>query len=187
MFLIVGLGNPGSNYENTRHNVGFKVVDAIAQEFSININKVKFKGIIGDGIYNGQKVVLLKPQTYMNLSGQSVVEVVNYYKIPLNQIIVAYDDLDLNLGKIRIRAEGSSGGHKGMDSIIYNLSNDGFCRLRIGIGKPPKELGAADYVLGRFPIEDIQVINEAIQVASQAALAVIEKGVDEAMNRFNGL
>jgi PTH1 family peptidyl-tRNA hydrolase len=186
MYLIVGLGNPGRKYEHTRHNVGFRVLNVIADKLCTNINKVKFKGVISDGNYDGHKVLLLKPQTYMNLSGQSVVDVVNFYKISINKIIVVYDDMDIPLGKIRIRPGGSSGGHKGIDSIIYNLSTNQFSRLRVGIDKPKGEYDAADYVLGKFPSEDVPIIDKAVQAAAEASLFIVRSGIDEAMNKYNG-
>lgn len=186
VYLIAGLGNPGREYEHTRHNVGFKVLDVVAHKLCTSVDKIKFKGLIGEGRYDGQRVLLLKPHTYMNLSGQSVADAVNFYKIPLNKIIVIHDDMNLPLGKLRIRPRGSSGGHKGMDSIIYNLSSDEFCRIRVGIGKPQGEYDAASYVLGRFTPDDLRKIDDVIQIAADASLVIVKCGIDEAMNRYNG-
>ncbi len=188
MYLIVGLGNPGKQYEHTRHNVGFMVLDEIAYKLCTKLDKIKFKGVLGEGRCNGKKVLLLKPHTYMNLSGQSVKDAVSFFKIDIDKIIVIYDDIDLNLGKIRIRKFGSSGGHKGMDSIIYNLETDRFCRIRIGIGTPDGNAEVIDYVLGKFHQKDaLKKIQNAIKTAADAALTIVEDGIDTAMNRYNGL
>ncbi|HHW03569.1 MAG TPA: aminoacyl-tRNA hydrolase [Thermoanaerobacterales bacterium] len=185
MFLIVGLGNPGKEYEHTRHNVGFMVLDILAEKLDTKINKVNFKGLLGETYFHGEKLLLLKPQTYMNLSGESVLDAAKFYKIPLSNIIVIYDDMDLPVGRLRIRPEGSSGGHRGMDSIIYQLSSDKFNRIRVGIGRPEGEKDAAGHVLGSFYGEEITKIKAAMEAAAQAALLIISKGVDEAMNKFN--
>ncbi|MDI3481569.1 MAG: peptidyl-tRNA hydrolase, family [Tepidanaerobacteraceae bacterium] len=185
MFLIAGLGNPGKQYEYTRHNTGFLVLDIIAEKLGVKINRVKFKGLVAEAIYEGEKILLLKPQTYMNLSGESVSDAVNFYKIPLDRIIIIYDDMDLPAGRLRIRPEGSSGGHRGMDSIIYQLSTDKFCRIRVGIGRPGGEKDAASYVLGNFYGEEAQKIKAAMEAAAQAALHIVNRGVHEAMNKFN--
>lgn len=185
LFLIVGLGNPGREYECTRHNVGFAVLDRLADKLDVKINKVKFKGLLGEASYRGQTLLLLKPQTYMNLSGESVSDTVNFYKIPLENLIVIYDDMDLPVGRLRIRPQGSSGGHKGMESIIYQLSSDQFCRIRVGIGKPEDKRDTVGHVLGTFYGEEIQKIKATMEAAAQAALVIVSEGVDEAMNKFN--
>ncbi|HQA59409.1 MAG: aminoacyl-tRNA hydrolase [Tepidanaerobacteraceae bacterium] len=186
MYLIAGLGNPGREYEDTRHNVGFTTLDLIAHSLDLKINKVKFKGLLGEGSHEGRKLLLLKPQTYMNLSGESVKDALNFYKIPPEKLIVIYDDMDLPLGRIRIRPEGSAGGHRGMESIIYQLASDKFPRVRIGIGRPEGERDAAGHVLGRFYGEEIDKIRAAIRAAAEAALMIVAEGVDRAMNKYNG-
>ena len=185
MFLIVGLGNPGKEYEKTRHNAGFMALDILAHKLDTKINKIKFKGLLGETNYKGEKLILLKPQTYMNLSGQSVVEVVNFYKIPKNNIIVIYDDMDLPVGRLRIRPEGTSGGQKGMDSIIYQLGTDEFCRIRIGIGRPKGPQKGVGHVLGKFYGEEIEKIGNTLEAVTEAALLIINHGVSEAMNKYN--
>lgn len=186
MYLIAGLGNPGKEYQNTRHNVGFMTLDVIAEKLATKINKVKFKGLIGQSMYAEKKVQLLKPQTYMNLSGQSVVDVLNFFKIPTNQLIVIHDDMDLPLGRLRIKPEGSSAGHRGMDSIIYQLSSDKFARVRIGIGRPEGEKDSVGHVLGKFYNEEIEKIKAVIETAAEAALFIVSDGVEQAMNKYNG-
>jgi len=186
MYLIVGLGNPGKEYEYTRHNVGFMVLDLLSQKLNTHIKKAKFKGLIGETNLKGEKLLLLKPQTYMNLSGQSVLDAVSFYKIPIENIIVIYDDMDLPVGRLRIRPEGSSGGHKGMESIIYQLSSDAFPRIRVGIGRPDGEKDTISHVLGRFHGEEEDKIKAVLNAACEAALTIIESGVNEAMNKFNG-
>jgi len=186
VYLIAGLGNPSKEYENTRHNVGFAALDLIADKLGVKINKVKFKGLLGEAEYEGNKLLLLKPHTYMNLSGESVKDAVNYYKIPLENLIVIYDDMDLPLGRLRIRAEGSSGGHHGMDSIIYQLSSDKFPRIRIGIGRPEGEKDAAHHVLGRFYGEELEKIKATLEASAKAALLIVAEDVSQAMNKFNG-
>ena len=186
MFLIAGLGNPGKEYENTRHNVGFTALDLMADSLGIKINKVKFKGLLGEATYEGNKLLLLKPHTYMNLSGESVKDAVNFYKIPLEKLIVIYDDMDLPVGRIRIRPEGSAGGHHGMESIIYQLGSDKFPRVRIGIGHPEDKKATVNHVLGRFYGEEAEKIQAAIQAAVDAALLIVTEGANCAMNKFNG-
>lgn len=184
MYVIVGLGNPGKKYENTRHNIGFIAVDYIAEKLNIKINKIKHKALIGEGIILGEKVLLVKPQTYMNLSGQSVRQIVEYYKVDLDKLIVIYDDIDIETGKIRIRKKGSAGTHNGMRSIIYDLQSEDFPRIRIGIGKNQgRELG--DYVLGGFFKEEKDLMENAVITASDAIEALIHKGIDNAMNEYN--
>ncbi|ADL06848.1 aminoacyl-tRNA hydrolase [Thermosediminibacter oceani] len=184
MFLIVGLGNPGREYEETRHNVGFMVLDSLAAELGIKVDKVKFKGLLGEGVYEGKKLLLLKPMTYMNNSGQSVVEAVKFYKIPPENLVVIYDDMDLPVGRLRVRGSGSSGGQKGMESIIYHIATEGFPRIRIGIGRPKGDV--INHVLGRFDKEERKKIDAVIDAAVGAALTIVQHGVQEAMNRYNG-
>ncbi|KYH34362.1 peptidyl-tRNA hydrolase [Clostridium tepidiprofundi DSM 19306] len=185
MFLIVGLGNPGDKYINTRHNVGFDVLDILAYKYNIKIEKEKFKGLFNEIRIKGEKVILLKPLTYMNLSGESVVQFVNYYNIPLKNVIIIHDDISIDIGKIRIRQKGSSGGQNGVKNIIQNLSSDNFNRIKVGIGSPENDL--VSYVLGKFSDEERKIIDKTIELAASAAENIITNGVVEAMNKFNGL
>lgn len=184
MFLIVGLGNPGKEYEDTRHNVGFKVVDNIAREYNIEINRQKFKGTYGEGFIEGKKVMLLKPNTYMNLSGESVREVIDFYNLENDQILVIYDDISLDVGKLRIREKGSAGGHNGIKSIIAHLGGDFFSRIKVGVGQPNADL--VKHVLGKFTKEEIVVLNESIEASTKATVEIIKNDVKTAMNQFNG-
>ena len=184
MFLIVGLGNPGKEYAGTRHNIGFEAVDYIADKYNIELNRIKFKGIFGEGMINGKKVILLKPTTYMNLSGESIREVVNFYKISNEDIIVIYDDISLEVGRLRIREKGSHGGHNGIKSIIANLSSDVFPRVKIGVGGPKGDL--VSHVLGKFSNSEIEVLRESIMTTSEAVATILSRDTKEAMNKFNG-
>lgn len=185
MFLIVGLGNIGTKYEHTRHNVGFDAIDFISDQYGININRQKFKGTYGEGIIAGEKVILLKPSTYMNLSGESVREIVNFYKISNKNIIVVHDDISLPLGKLRIRQKGSAGGHNGIKNIISNLNTDEFIRIKIGVGQPNVDL--VSYVLGKFNKEEFEHIQKVFKVAKDTVYCIINENTIEAMNKFNGL
>ncbi|WP_035292709.1 aminoacyl-tRNA hydrolase [Clostridium sp. KNHs214] len=185
MFLIVGLGNPGKEYEKTRHNLGFDVIDSIASTYNIQLNRKKFKSIYGEGLIGDEKVILMKPQTYMNLSGESLIEAVNFYKIKNEDIIVIYDDISLEVGRIRLRSQGSAGGHNGVKSIIANLNSDKFNRIKIGAGSPNGEL--VSHVLGKFPKEQREKIDKVLLVAVDATEDIINKGMIEAMNQFNGV
>lgn len=184
MFLIVGLGNPGKEYAGTRHNIGFEAVDYIADKYNIELNRIKFRGIFGEGIINGKKAILLKPTTYMNLSGESIREVVNFYKISNEDIIVIYDDISLEVGRLRIREKGSHGGHNGIRSIISNLSTDVFPRVKIGVGGPKGDL--VSHVLGKFSKDEIDILRESIIATSDAIVTILSKDTKEAMNKFNG-
>ena len=184
MFLIVGLGNIGDEYKNTRHNVGFDVIDKISSKYNINVNRIEFKGMYGEGFINNEKVILLKPNTYMNLSGESLVEAVNFYKIPNENIIVIQDDVSLPVGKLRIRSSGSAGGHNGIKSIIAHLSSDIFPRIKIGVGQPNGELIA--HVLGKIPKEQKGILEKVHDASIEAVEIIIKYGIEEAMNRFNG-
>ncbi len=184
MFLIVGLGNPGIQYENTRHNIGFKVIDNIAKEYNIEINRQKFKGVYGEGFINGEKVILLKPTTYMNLSGESIREVVDFYKLTCEDIVVIYDDISLDVGRLRIREKGSAGGHNGIKSIIAHLGTDVFPRIKVGVGQPNVDL--VNYVLGKFTDEEMEVLSESIDASTKAVSEIIKDDVNTAMNKFNG-
>lgn len=184
MFLIVGLGNPGNQYEDTRHNIGFKVVDNIAKEYNIEINRQKFKGMCGEGFINGEKVILLKPTTYMNLSGESVREIVDFYKLSNEDVLVIYDDISLDVGRLRIREKGSAGGHNGIKSIIAHLGTDIFPRIKVGVGQPDVDL--VNYVLGKFTKEEMEVLSESIDASTKAAKEIISSDVKTAMNIYNG-
>lgn len=183
MKLIVGLGNPGKKYEHTRHNMGFDVVDMFSSLAQIDIDKEAFKGLVGRGRIYEEDVYILKPQTYMNLSGESVREIVSYFKIPIEDIVVIYDDLDLEPGKIRLRLSGSSGGHKGIQNIIENLGTEEIKRIRIGIGKPTFD--TIDYVLGKPLKEERELIAQSIEEACEALKEILKHNFDSAMNRFN--
>lgn len=184
MFLIVGLGNPGKEYDGTRHNIGFAAIDYIADKYNIELNRIKFKGVFGKGLINGKKVILLKPTTYMNLSGESIREVVNFYKISNEEIIVIYDDISLEVGRIRIREKGSHGGHNGIKSIIANLGTDVFPRVKIGVGAPKGNL--VSHVLGKFSDEEVEILRESIKASSDATSIIISNNTKEAMNKLNG-
>ena len=188
MYVVVGLGNPGNEYRMTRHNIGFEVIDYMAASMSVKINKIKFKAVYGECNIAGEKVVLLKPQTYMNLSGNSVREICEYYKIMPENVIVICDDIALETGKIRIRAKGGAGGHNGLKSIIYNLRSEEFVRIRMGVGAPKTdEWDLADFVLGKFGKNDIPVMETAITRAMSAVSDIIKEDVGYAMNKYNGL
>lgn len=183
MKVVVGLGNPGNEYHETRHNIGFMAVDALAKELNISLDKNKFKGQIGEGFLNGEKIILVKPMTYMNLSGETVGPLLSWYKLDRADLLVVYDDMDLSLGQLRIRRKGSSGGHNGMKSIIAHLNTEDFSRLKIGIGSP--RFNVINYVLGKFEKDEKQIVEEAINRAVEAAKVFLTKGVQEAMNKYN--
>lgn len=184
MYVIVGLGNPGKQYERTKHNIGFITLDYLAQQNNIKINKIKHKALVGEGFISNQKVLLVKPQTYMNLSGNSVKEIVEYYKIEPEELIVIYDDIDIDMGRLRIRKKGSAGTHNGMRSIIYDLQTDQFPRVRMGIGGERKG-DLASYVIGKFHKDAIQTMEDAVKRASSAIECMLDKGIDIAMGEYN--
>ena len=186
-WLIVGLGNPGKEYERTRHNAGFRAVDLLADKLGCKIDKSKFQGLYGQVNYGGKKLMLLKPMTYMNLSGRSVLQLSAYFNIPSQRIIVLFDDISLEPGRLRIRADGSAGGHNGIKSIIQEVGSQAFPRVKIGVGaKPNPEYDLADWVLSTFSAKEEKALAVALENAADAALAIIDKGVPEAANRFNG-
>ncbi len=186
MYIIVGLGNPDKKYMNTRHNIGFDVIDAIAEKNDIVVGEKKHKAVIGKGIVAGQKAVLVKPLTYMNLSGESVRSVIDFYKVDeKSELIVISDDVSLDMGQIRIRKRGSDGGHNGLKNIIMHLGHDEFIRVRMGVGEKPPRMDLADYVLGHFSAEEREVMNEGARTATLAIETVIAEGPDAAMNRYN--
>lgn len=184
MILIVGLGNPGKQYEQTRHNIGFDVIDYMANKYNIDVNREKFKGICGEGFIENKKVILLKPLTYMNLSGESIRELANFYKLEDDEIIVVYDDISLDIGRLRIREKGSHGGHNGIKSIIANLGTDVFPRVKIGVGAPKGNL--VSHVLGKFSEDEIEILRETIKASSDAVSIMLKSDTKEAMNKFNG-
>lgn len=185
MKLIVGLGNPGKQYEKTRHNIGFEVIDELAQQLSIPLNQSKFKGLFGIGLHNGEKVILLKPLTYMNLSGESIRAIMDYYQIDLDDFVVIYDDLDLPVGKIRLRQKGSAGGHNGIKSTVAHLGTQEFNRIRIGIDRPKNGMKVPDYVLGRFQNEELVLTKDSVQKSAEACKAWIGRPFLQVMNDFN--
>lgn len=184
MYIIAGLGNPGKQYENTKHNVGFLTIDILAEKLGIKVNKIKHKALTGEGFVGGEKVILVKPQTYMNLSGESIREVLSFYKADTEKLIVIYDDIDLPMGTLRIRKKGSAGTHNGMKSIIYQIVSEDFPRVRIGIGGERKG-DLADYVISGFRKEDRKTVEDVIVRAADAVICTVEKGIDIAMGEYN--
>lgn len=186
MFIIAGLGNPTLQYEGTRHNVGFDVIDMLADRYNISVDGRKGRALVGKGIIEGQKVLLVKPQTYMNLSGESLRELVNYYKIDEeHELLVIYDDISLDVGQLRIRKKGSAGGHNGIKNIILHLGHDTFQRIKIGVGEKPKGYDLADYVLGHFSGEELAIMEESLEKVCGAVELMLEGDVDAAMNQYN--
>lgn len=186
MYIIAGLGNPDGRYENTRHNVGFEVIDILADRMGICADEKKHRALCGRGALEGQKVILLKPQTYMNLSGESVRAAADFYKAEPENIIVVYDDISLEPGQLRIRGKGSAGGHNGIKNIIAHLGTQEFPRVKVGIGEKPKGMDLADYVLSHFSQGERETMREAYKEAAEAVAVMVGQGIDEAMNRFNG-
>lgn len=186
MYIIAGLGNPSREYKNTRHNIGFDVIDYLADKNNIDVSTIKHKALIGKGIIGGEKVILVKPQTYMNLSGESLIDVCQYYKIDVeNELIVIYDDIALDVGSIRVRKKGSAGGHNGMKSIIQHLSTENFMRIRMGVGEKPKGYDLADYVLGHFTGPERDLMDKAAISATEAIKLIMDEGIDKAMSQYN--
>jgi PTH1 family peptidyl-tRNA hydrolase len=186
MYIIVGLGNPGDKYHGTRHNIGFYVVDLLSEAYGIKLNKIKHKAVLGEGMIGNQKVVLAKPQTFMNLSGESLLSLKQWYKPLDSEIIVVYDDIDLESGTLRIRPSGSAGTHNGMRSVIYLLQTQDFPRVRIGIGRPSEGWDLADYVLSRFRSEEAEPVKKACDNAVKGIECILSLGVEQAMSRYNG-
>jgi PTH1 family peptidyl-tRNA hydrolase len=185
MFIIAGLGNPSREYEKTRHNVGFEAIDLLADKLGIKCTDKKHKAYCGMGMIGTEKVILSKPQTYMNLSGESIGSMADYYKVEPDHIIVICDDINLEEGQLRIRAKGSAGGHNGLKSIINHLGSQEFLRIRVGVGEKPKEMDLADYVLGRFPKSQEALMDDAYKAAAEASVKIVEDGADAAMNLYN--
>lgn len=186
MVIIAGLGNPTKEYENTRHNIGYMAVDALADKYNISVMDCKHKALVGKGLIDGTKVVLVKPLTYMNLSGEAIRAVVDYYKVDAaSELIVIYDDISLDVGQLRIRKKGSAGGHNGIKNIIANLGDDTFLRIKIGVGEKPKGYDLADYVLGHFSKEEMDVMRDSLEKVDGAVQMMLEDNVDMAMNKYN--
>ncbi|HJB01643.1 MAG TPA: aminoacyl-tRNA hydrolase [Candidatus Mediterraneibacter merdavium] len=186
MYIIAGLGNPDKQYEGTRHNVGFDVIDRIADKYNISVDGRKHRAFIGKGVIEGQKVILAKPQTYMNLSGESILSLVDYYKIDVEEeLLIIYDDISLETGQLRIRAKGSAGGHNGIKNIIAHMGTQVFPRIKVGVGEKPKGYDLADYVLGHFSKAERELMDEGYDNAVRAAEMIISGRMNEAMNEFN--
>lgn len=186
MYIIAGLGNPESKYDRTRHNIGFRLIDELAARNGITFSDRKHNGLCGKGIISGEKVLLVKPLTYMNLSGECVGPAADYYKVEPENVIILFDDISLDVGRIRIRKKGSAGGHNGIKSIIAHLGSENFPRLKFGVGDKPKGMDLADYVLGRFSSQDEATVSEGIKRACEAVECMIGEGCDAAMNKYNG-
>ncbi len=185
MYLIVGLGNPEEEYARTRHNMGFDTINKLAKKYGIEVNKTKFKGLYGTGNIEGEKVILLKPQTYMNLSGYSIIEFMNFYKLSLENLIVVYDDIDIEPGKIRIKKSGSPGTHNGMKSVTNALATNDFYRVRVGIGEPEYKEDLINYVTSKIVDEDYKILEEGIDKAKDGVITILTEGIDKAMSLFN--
>lgn len=185
MYLIVGLGNPEEDYSNTRHNMGFNTINKLAKQYNIEINKKKFKALYGTGIIENQKVILLKPQTFMNLSGESIKEAMDFYKIEEDKLIIVYDDIDIEPGTIKVRKTGGPGTHNGMKSVVQQIGTKNFARVRIGIGMPENKEDLINYVIGAIPEEEKKILDEATTVGKKAVIEIIKSGIDKSMNQFN--
>ena len=185
MYLIVGLGNPEEDYSNTRHNMGFDTINKIAKQYEIEVTKKKFKGLYGMGTIEGEKVILLKPQTYMNLSGESIIEVINFYKIEKEKLIIIYDDIDTEKGKIKLRKTGGPGTHNGMKSVVEQIKTRDFARVKVGIGTPEDKSNLIEYVIGAISDEDKEILDKSTTLAKEAVIEIIKNGIDNAMNKMN--
>ena len=185
MYVIAGLGNPGREYEGTRHNVGFMTLDALGDKYNIDVREKAFKGLIGKGVIEGNKVILVKPQTYMNSSGESIRAAADYYKVDPEDILIVYDDISLAPGQLRIRAKGSAGGHNGIKSIIAHLGTQEFPRVKVGVGEKPARMDLADYVLGHFSKEEQATMDDAVKEAADAVCEIVNVGIAQAMNDHN--
>lgn len=185
MHIIIGLGNPTSKYDGTRHNIGFDSITRLCDDYHVKLDTKKHKAIYGAGVIAGEKVILVQPQTYMNLSGESVRELMDYYKVTNEQILVIYDDISLDIGQLRLRKKGSAGGHNGIKNIISQIGTDEFCRIKVGVGEKPANWDLADYVLSRFDREDESIIRDSLKRVSDACYDILANGFDFAMNRYN--
>lgn len=183
MYLIAGLGNPGNEYDMTRHNIGFHTIDYLADKYGVKVNKLKYKALYGETRIGTEKVLFIKPQTYMNKSGESLIDFVNFFKVPVENLIVISDDVSLDCGRIRVRGKGSDGGHNGLKSIIYMLQSDQFPRVKMGVGAPAHDM--INHVLGRFTKDEVPIMENAIERAMGAVEEIIKAGVPSAMNKFN--
>lgn len=186
MYIVVGLGNPGREYDDTRHNVGFSVIDLLADRYNTKINKIKFKSLYGEIKINDDRVLLVKPQTFMNNSGETVREISNFFKVPIENVIVVVDDIDIDFAKIRVKRKGSAGSHNGLKSIIYLLKDDKFPRIKIGVGKPDAGRDLASFVLGRFSKEEEVDMRETLEKAADSVECLIKEGISSSMNKYNG-
>ena len=185
MYIIVGLGNPEPEYSNTRHNMGFDTINKIAKKYNIEFSKTKFKGIYGTGTIEGEKVILLKPQTFMNLSGKSIKEIIDFYKLNTNNLIIIFDDIDIEPGIIKLRKTGGPGTHNGMKSVIKEIGTEKFPRVRVGIGKPEHKGDLINYVIGKISEENRVILDKSTDLARDAVIEIIKNGMDKAMNLFN--
>lgn len=185
MYLIMGLGNPGKQYKKTRHNIGFEAVNKIAAKYNISLDQKKHKALLGSGYIDGQKVLLAQPQTFMNLSGESLHEIMSYFKVTMDDLILIYDDISLPLGELRIRKKGSAGGHNGVKSIIQHGGTDNFLRIKVGVEEKPSGWDLADYVLSQFRKEDDKLISETLDIIVGAVTTIVNDDVDKAMNQYN--
>lgn len=185
MYVIVGIGNPGRKYESTRHNIGFITIDYMSALFDIKVNKIKHKALVGEGKIEGERVMLVKPQTFVNLSGECVRDITEYYKVPPENVIIIYDDVSLAHGSLRIRKKGSDGGHNGIKSIIYQLQSDAFLRIKLGVGAKPQGYDLVDWVLAKFTDEEIKILSKSVEAAAAAVPEIIKNGAESAMNKFN--
>lgn len=185
MYIIVGLGNPGKRYEDTRHNIGFKTIDALADKLNIKVNKIKFKGLVGEGRIAGEKVILLKPHTFMNNSGESVVEILNFYKLKPENLLVVVDDIDIEFAQLKIKKNGSAGTHNGLKSIVNLIGSKNFARFKIGVGKKHPNEDLASFVLSNFPSRDKKHIEDAVDACSESIIKTVTDGIDVAMNSYN--
>jgi len=186
MYIIAGLGNPEAKYDNTRHNVGFDVIDLLSEQYMIPVTTRKFKSLLGQGTINGEKFILMKPQTYMNLSGEAIREVVEYYDVPVENVVVLCDDVYLDLGVLRIREKGSAGGHNGLKNIILHLATENFKRIRIGVGKQPERMDLIQFVLSKFTSTEKKMLQDVYEDAAKAAVSIFTEGVPNTMNKYNG-
>lgn len=185
MYLIVGLGNPEEEYSKTRHNMGFNTINKISQQYNIEVKQNKFQALYGSGMIEKEKVILLKPQTYMNLSGESVKEVAEFYNLKPEEIIVIYDDIDIEKGHIKIRKKGGAGSHNGMKSVVEELQSTDFARIRVGIGQPEFKSDMINYVIGKVPQEEQEILQQGVEKAAKAVEEILKNGIDIAMNKFN--
>ena len=185
MYIIVGLGNPEEDYAKTRHNMGFNTINKLAEQYNIEVKQKKFKALYGTGMIENKKVILLKPQTFMNNSGESIKEIIDFYKAKPEELIVIYDDIDLEVGTVKIRKKGGAGTHNGMKSVVHCIQSEDFIRVRVGIGKPEHKGDLINYVIGAIPEEEVKILDEATTKAKEGVIEILKNGVDNAMNKIN--